>query len=88
MTYKKPQQSTKKFLPPDFINIPMPNEKEASYGYHGGRKKQHGLSSVIGFLRERIKLEELILIGLIIILLDESIEDDLLLIILAYILLF
>ena len=66
----------------------MPNEKEASYGYFGGKKNPHGIQSIFEFIKKRISIEELILIGLIILLLDESMEDDFLLLILIYILLF
>ena len=72
----------------DFFGIPLPNEKEISPGHIFGKKKVPGLSGVLEFIRGHIKIEELLLIGLIILMLDESIEDDLLLIILIYILLF
>jgi hypothetical protein len=77
-------------LPPhkDFFGIPLPNEKEAFHGHIAGKKKVPGLAGILEFVREHIKIEELILIGLIILILDESIEDDLLLIALIYILLF
>jgi hypothetical protein len=89
MPYRRPTYSTKKYLPSySGGNIPMPNEKEGLSGIFGGKLKIPGLPIVTDFLKEHIKLEELILIGLIILLLDESIEDDFLLIILIYILLF
>jgi hypothetical protein len=72
----------------DFFGIPLPNEKETYHGHIGENKKVPSLGRVLEFIRGHIKIEELILIGLIILMLDESIEDDLLLIILIYILLF
>lgn len=72
----------------DFLNIPMPNEREGFKHPWSKGKGPSGLSSVLNFLREHIRVEEIILISLIILLLDESIEDDFLLIILIYILLF
>ncbi len=72
----------------DFISIPLPNERE-SYKYPWGKSNgPNGLNGVLNFLREHIRIEEIILVGLIILLLDESLEDDFLLIILVYILLF
>jgi hypothetical protein len=103
MPYRRPVHNTKKYLPPygggnapntfefgygkDTVSIPMPNVSE---GFPGilGKLRIPGLPAVANFLKEHIKLEELILIGLIILLLDESIEDDFLLIMLIYILLF
>ncbi len=72
----------------DFFGIPLPNEKEAYPGHFAGKKKIPALTGILEFVREHIKIEELILIGLIILMLDESIDDDLLLVILIYILLF
>jgi hypothetical protein len=72
----------------DFISIPMPNEREVFKYPWGKGKGLPGLHGILNFVREHIRLEEIILIGLIILLLDESIEDDFLLIILIYILLF
>lgn len=72
----------------DFINIPLPNEREGFKHPWSKGKGLSGLNGVLDFLREHIRVEEIILIGLIILLLDESIEDDFLLIILVYILLF
>ncbi len=73
-----------------FFGIPLPNEKEVPYisGTNIGRKISSPLSGIIRFIQKNIKIEEIILIGLIILLLDEAFEDDLLLIALVYILLF
>ena len=107
MPYRRPQQNTKKFLPPfngikadnpantvetgyhkDFLYIPMPNERETTNNYWKKNKKTSGFPAVLDFIREHIKIEELLLIGLIFLLFDDSIEDDFLLIMLVYILLF
>ncbi len=72
----------------DFIGIPLPNEQEAYPGYHDEKRIFPALGGVVDYIRKHVKIEEIILIGLIILLLDESIEDQLLLIILIYILLF
>lgn len=80
--------ATNFFQQKDFFGIPLPNEREA-YPEHAGEKRaEPSLSKVINYIRQHVKIEEIILIGLIILMLDESIEDDLLLIILIYILLF
>lgn len=72
----------------DYLDIPLPNERESGEAYPDERRLLPSLSSVLAFIREHIKIEELILIGLIILLLDEAMEDQLLLVILIYILLF
>jgi len=109
MPYKRPIQSSKKYMPQpkstsplysasntgsyshndsDFFGIPLPNEKEV-HAYEGtDKRKSFSFSKVIKYIQKHITIEELILIGLILLILDESLEDDLLLIILIYILLF
>ena len=72
----------------DFFGIPLPNERESDLGYVGEKRSLPSLSGIIDYIRQHVKIEEIILIGLIILMLDESVEDDLLLIILIYILLF
>lgn len=72
----------------DSINIPMPNEREGFKHPLSKGKGLPGVNSILDFIKVHIRVEEIILIGLIILLLDESIEDDFLLIILVYILLF
>jgi hypothetical protein len=69
-------------------NIPLPNELESpsefSSIFRGG-----GITSIVDFFKTRIHLEEIIIIGLIIILIGEGIdclEDEFLLIALVYIL--
>lgn len=72
----------------DYLDIPLPNEQENSTAYPDEKRKLPGLSSVVDFVREHIHIEELILIGLIILMLEESMEDNVLLVLLFYILLF
>jgi len=74
----------------DFFGIPLPNEKESLQEFIPEERKKtvNPISGIIRYLQKNIKAEELLLLGLIILLLDESFEDDLLLIALIYILLF
>ena len=72
----------------DFFGIPLPNEPEGVPAHGPVKRKAPVPARIAAFIREHIKIEEIILIGLIILMLDESMEDDLLLIILIYILLF
>ena len=65
--------------------IPLPNEEEDAVEKQSTRHTQK--PSIISFFKERIHIEEIILLGLIFVLLDEGIDDDLLLIVLVYILL-
>lgn len=110
MPYKRPINSSKKYMSPmynstppysmttaespayqdrDFYGIPLPNEKEGFYGsIPESRKVLNTLSKIIRYVQKHVRVEELILVGLIILMLDESFEDDFLLIILIYILLF
>lgn len=72
----------------DFFGIPLPNEKEVLQKNENENRKGLSFPSIIRYIQNHIKIEEIILIGLIVLMLDESYEDDLLLIILIYILLF
>jgi hypothetical protein len=72
----------------DFFGIPLPNEREPMPGNPVEKRSMPSLSGIINYLRRHVKIEDIILIGLIILMLDEAIEDDLLLIFLIYILLF
>jgi hypothetical protein len=76
------------FQDKDIIGIPLPNEKEAFPENPSEKRKASSLAGVVNYLRRHVKIEDLILIGLIVLMLDESVEDDLLLIVLIYILLF
>lgn len=68
-------------------DIPLPNNKE-NIQDTGDRKKVMNPSSIINFLKEKITIEEIILIGVIIVLLAEGVEDEFLLLMLVYILIF
>lgn len=72
----------------DFFGIPLPNEKEVKTFEAAKSKSNFSLPRIVNFIRRHITIEEIILIGLIVLLLDEAFDDDLLLIILIYILLF
>lgn len=72
----------------DFLGIPLPNERESLPESPAEKRTVPTLAGFVNYLRRHIKIEDIILIGLIILMLDEAIEDDLLLIILIYILLF
>jgi len=65
--------------------IPLPNEEESSEGTDETRKLHK--PSILDFFKNHIRLEEIILLGIIFVLLDEGIDDEFLLIILIYILL-
>lgn len=69
------------------INIPLPNELEEKPEHPSSIHNRHK-SSFLEYLKKRITLEEVILLGLIFLLLDDAIEDEFLLIMLIYILLF
>lgn len=72
----------------DFIDIPLPNEREGPRLPWSAGSGFPSLNRIIRFLKEHVTIEEIILVGLIILLLSESVEDELLLIILVYVLLF
>lgn len=76
------------FQKKDFFGIPLPNEKEIPLENIEGKRSLLSLEGISRFIRKYVKIEEIILIGLIILMLDESIGDELLLIALIYILLF
>ena len=69
--------------------IPLPNNVESTQENENLERKHSKHSpSIIEFIKERIAIEELILIGVIIVLLIERIEDEFLILMLAYILIF
>ncbi len=67
-------------------DIPLPTEVEEP-APHRRMVPRSGIGRFLDELRKRIGIEEIILIGLIILLIQERIEDELLLIILLYLLL-
>lgn len=72
--------------PIETVEIPSPNKLESS---SDSERFKHSprLPSIIDFFKDRIKVDELILLGLIVLFLQENIQDDFLMIILIYILL-
>lgn len=69
----------------DMERIPLPNEEAILE--HPANSRYISRPGFLNSLLSRIGLEEIIIIGLIFILLQEGIEDDLLLIVLLFILL-
>lgn len=67
-------------------NIPLPTEVEEPPS-QDRKIQQSRLSMFLDSIRKRIGLEEIILLGLIFLLIQEHIDDELLLIVLVYILL-
>lgn len=68
------------------VKIPLPTEVEISSDTAENTRGAHK-PSIFNILKGRITIEEIILLGLIVLLLDEGIEDDMILILLIYILL-
>ncbi len=70
----------------DAVKKPRQSSKTAQS--RDNRRSLPSVSGIFHYIQQHITLEDIILVGLIIIMLDESIDDDILLIILIYILLF
>lgn len=94
MSYSSSRYTVRKNLPDDSsaIKIPYPNEIEAPVPKpRKGHEVKAGIpdfSSIVNYLKNNITIEEIILVGLIILLLGEEIKDEFLIIMLVYILLF
>lgn len=71
----------------EIASIPLPNEVELPSGRPAYEKRDFRMPDIFGYLKKRIKLEDIILIGLIFLLIEEGIEDELLLLILVFLLL-
>ncbi|HHY23583.1 MAG TPA: hypothetical protein GX527_05005 [Clostridiaceae bacterium] len=97
---KESEPSPEKEKLKDAINkdekIPLPNELEHIYGPEVAsqtgsemfnKSRESGIFGFLKLLPKKIHLEEVIIIGLIFLLLNEEIKDDILLLILIYILL-
>lgn len=69
------------------IRIPLPNEKEAEPDEVRMKPKHRKKSSLLDLFQGHIDMDEIILLGLIVVLLDEGIEDDFLLVMLIFLLL-
>lgn len=67
-------------------DIPLPTEAEEATSQER-QTPQSRLGQIVDIVRKRIGLEEIIILGLIFLLIQERIDDELLLIILVYILL-
>ena len=67
--------------------IPLPNNVEIESGPVNRKQTKHS-PSIIDFFKDKISLEEIILIGIIIVLIIEGVEDEFLLLMLLYILIF
>lgn len=67
-------------------DIPLPNEKE-DMSPETSRLTTQQKPFFLSFLKNRLRIEDIILLGLILLLLQEGVEDELLLILLIYILL-
>jgi hypothetical protein len=71
--------------------IPLPNISETDTGTNTSLSRSQHIfrkgkrPSILDFLKERIGIEEIVLLGLIFLLLDEALDDELLLILLVYI---
>lgn len=68
-------------------DIPPPNNIENTSGSLN-RKQTKTPFSLFNFFKDKITIEEIILIGVIFILLEEGVEDEFLLLMLVYILIF
>lgn len=70
------------------VEIPLPNQSEVESSKVSKEGKEIARkSSFLDIIKNRIHLEEIILIGLILLFLKEGIEDELLIILLIYVLL-
>lgn len=67
-------------------HIPLPNNPEKVS--EEVRSPKFSLPSAFNFIKDRLTLEEIILIGILIILLWEGVADEFLLLMLVYILIF
>lgn len=68
-------------------SIPLPNEVELPTERPTDERRSLRIPDIFDFLRKHIQLEDIIIIGLILILIAEGVEDELLLLILVYLLL-
>jgi len=73
----------------EYLDIPLPNEKENETKQDTtSEKRASPLDGIIKYIQKNVRIEELLLVGLIFLMLYESVDDDLLMILLVYILLF
>ncbi len=74
-------------LPQELKDIPLPNLDSESPCQNPSRRWNNNIPSPLQFLHNNIGIEEIIILGTIFLLIEESIEDEILLIILIYLLL-
>ena len=95
MTYRRNPYMNRRFphaepppaeTPVKLQNIPLPNEDEETADSEP-KPQRSSRPSILDFFRDRIHLEEIIILGLIFVLMQEEIDDDILLLLLVYILL-
>jgi hypothetical protein len=67
--------------------IPLPNEAEIPYEKPDDEKRKAKKTNILDFFKNHIKVEDIILVGLIFLLIEEGIEDELLLLVLVFLLL-
>lgn len=66
------------------VSIPLPNVTEDATASHKVPAQSRN-NPFLNFIRERIELEDIILIALVILLINEGIEDEMLILLLIYI---
>lgn len=69
----------------EVTDIPLPNIADEAHADRNSERVHN--PSFLSLLKNRITLEEIILLGLIILILDEGVEDEFILIMLIYVLL-
>lgn len=72
----------------NYLDIPMPNKLESDTLQPISRKISDSLSSLNRFVKDHVTVEEILLIGIILLLLFDSRDNEILIILLIYILLF
>jgi len=71
----------------EIVNIPPPNKAENVPVVEKSAPLRSFRPSFVNILKNRLKIDDIILLGIIFILLSEGLEDDFLLLLLVYILL-
>ena len=88
--YQEVPENTREIQPESIKiteEIPPPNDMEKATE-STNRKSAKGPASILNFFKDRITIEEIIIIGIILLLLFEGIEDEFLILMLVYILIF
>lgn len=88
-SYANREKNAEEELLPDGMKkiseIPLPNEVETPQKSQNPHMYRTGISSILSSLARNIRVEDIILIGLILLILDEGFEDDFLLFMLIFI---